>query len=150
MSGSLAITSATTSISMSATLPATYTATDFASLTWIPITEVSNLGVFGGKTTVVKFTPVDTAVVVKRSGSVDYGTISMTLAKHTGADYTALQAAFNARSSVAFKITYPGSMGHDYFSGIVTSLQVNVGSADKILEQTIDIELDNSIIFSAT
>jgi hypothetical protein len=146
MSGSLAITSATTSISVSATLPATYTATDFASLTWIPIAEVSNLGVFGGKSQIIKHIPIDTATVVKRAGSVDYGTISMTLAKHAGADYTALQTAFNSRSSVAFKVTYPGSMGKDYFSGVVTSLQVNVGTADKILEQTIDIELDNSII----
>lgn len=149
MSGSLAISSATTSISISATLPATYTATDFASLTWVPIAEVSNLGVFGGKSTIIKHIPIDTATVVKRAGSVDYGTISMTLAKHTGADYTALQTAFNARTPVAFKVTYPGSMGKNYFSGIVTSLQVNVGTADKILEQTIDIELDNSIIDAA-
>lgn len=146
MSGSSAISSATTSISISATLPATYTATDFASLTWIPITEVSNLGVFGGKTTVIKHIPIDTATVVKRAGSVDYGTISMTLAKHAGTDYTALQTAFNSRASAAFKVTYPGSMGMDFFSGIITSLQVSVGTADKILEQTIDIELDNAII----
>ena len=146
MSGSLAISSATTSISISATLPATYTSTDFASLTWVPITEVSNLGVFGGKSTILKHIPIDTATVVKRAGSVDYGTISMTLAKHDGADYTALQTAFNGRAPAAFKITYPGSMGKDYFTGIVTSLQVNVGTADKILEQTVDIELDNSII----
>jgi hypothetical protein len=146
MSGSLAITSATTSISVSAALPASYDSTGFTALTWIPITEVSNLGVFGGKTTVVKHVPVDTATVVKRAGSVDYGTISMTLAKHSGTDYSALQTAFNSRASVAFKITYPGSMGKDYFTGIVTSLQVNVGQADKILENTIDIELDNSII----
>jgi hypothetical protein len=146
MSGSSAISSATTSISISATLPATYTATDFASLTWIPITEVSNLGVFGGKTTVIKHIPIDTATVVKRAGSVDYGTISMTLAKHAGTDYTALQTAFNSRASAAFKVTYPGSMGVDFFTGIITSLQVSVGTADKILEQTIDIELDNAII----
>lgn len=146
MSGSLAVTSATTSISVSATLPTTYDSTGFTALTWIPIAEVSNLGAFGGKTTVVKHIPVDTAVVAKRAGSVDYGTISMTLAKHTGTDITALQTAFSSRASVAFKVTYPGSMGKDYFSGIITSLQTNVGSADKILESTIDIELDNAIV----
>ena len=146
MSGSLAISSATTSISVSATLPTTYTATDFATLTWVPIAEVSNLGVFGGKSTIMKHIPIDTATVVKRAGSVDYGTISMTLAKHAGADYTALQTAFNSRASVAFKVTYPGSMGKDYFTAIVTSLQVNVGTADKILENTVDLELDNAII----
>jgi hypothetical protein len=146
MSGSSAISSATTSISISTTLPATYDSTGFAALTWIPIAEVSNLGAFGGKTTVIKHIPIDVANVVKRSGSVDYGTISMTLAKHAGTDYTALQAAFNSRASTAFKVTYPGSLGKDYFTAIVTSLQVSVGTADKILENTVDLELDNSIV----
>lgn len=144
--GSLAITSATTSISISSTLPTTYDQTGFSALTWIPVAEVSNLGVFGGKVTVVKHIPIDVANVVKRSGSVDYGNITMTLAKHAGTDYTALQTAFNSRTSAAFKVKYPGALGSDYFTAIVTSLQVNVGTADKILESTIDLELDNAIV----
>jgi hypothetical protein len=146
MSGSLAISAATTSISISTALPATYDATGFAACTWIPIAEVSQLGVFGGKATIIKHIPIDVANVVKRAGSVDYGTISMTLAKHAGTDYTALQSAFASRAPAAFKVQYPGTLGKDYFSGIVTSLQVNVGTADKILENTIDIELDNAIV----
>lgn len=143
---SSAVTSATTSISVSTTLPATYTATDYASLTWIKIAEVTNLGTFGGKTTVVKHIPIDTSVVVKRSGSTDYGTINCQLAKHTGTDTTALQSAFTSRESTAFKVTYPGSMGSDYFTGIVTSMQNVVGTADAILQSTVDIELDSAIV----
>jgi hypothetical protein len=146
MSGSLAITSATTTISVSTSLPATYDSAGYTALTWIPIAEVSNLGTFGGKTTVVKHIPLGTATVVKRSGSVDYGTINMQLAKHSGTDVTALQSAFNSRASTAFKVTYPGSMGSDCFTGIVTSMQVNVGTADAILQSTVDVELDSPIV----
>jgi hypothetical protein len=140
------VTSATTTISISTTLPTTYDSTGFSALTWIPIAEVSQLGVFGGKVSVQKFIPLDTATVIKRAGSVDYGTINMTLAKHTGTDMTALQTAFNGRTSNAFKVTYPATLGSAYFTGIVTGLQTNVGNADQILQTTVDIELDNSVI----
>jgi len=140
------VTSATTTISISTALPATYDTTGFSALTWVPIAEVSQLGVFGGKVSVQKFIPLDTATVIKRAGSVDYGTINMTLAKHTGADMTDLQTAFNGRTSTAFKVTYPSTLGSAYFTGIVTGLQTNVGNADQILQTTVDIELDNSVI----
>lgn len=144
---SSAITSATTKILVSTTLPATYDAAGYAALTWIPIAEVTNLGTFGGKTTVVKHVPIDTATVVKRAGSVDYGTINLQLAKHTGSDITALQTAFTNRTSTAFKVAYPTALAsNDYFTGIVTSMQTNVGTADAILQSTIDIELDSPIV----
>lgn len=148
MSGSTATTSATTTISVCTTLPDTYDTAGYtdAGMTWIPIAEVSNLGTFGGKTTVVKHIPLDTATVVKRAGSVDYGTINLQLAKHSGTDMAALTTAFNTRASTAFKVTYPGSMGKTFFTGIVTSLQTNVGTADAILQSTVDIELDSPTV----
>jgi hypothetical protein len=143
---SSAVTSATTTLSVSTTLPTTYDSTGYSALTFIKIAEVSNLGTFGGKTTVVKHIPIDTSVVVKRAGSVDYGTINVQLAKHTGTDITALQSAFTSRTSTAFKVTYPGALGSDYFTAIVTSMQTNVGTADAILQSTIDLELDSAIV----
>jgi hypothetical protein len=141
------VTSATTQISISTTLPATYTATDFASLTWVPIAAVTSLGTFGGKTSVQKFVVLDTGTVIKRAGSVDYGTINAVLSKHTGADMTALQTAFTSRASTAFKITYPTALGGSaFFTGIVTGIQTNVGNADAIMQTNLDIELDNAVI----
>lgn len=148
---SKATTSATTKLYVSATLPTQYDATTYAALTWIPISEITSLGSFGGKTTVTKHQPIDTGFVVKRAGSVDFGTLSLQLAKHTGADDTALQAAFNDRASQAFKIEYPTALGgHDYFTGIVTSYVTNVGNADQILQSNVDVELDTPVVSSAT
>jgi len=149
MSGSSAITSATTKLYFCATLPATYDQAGYTAvgMTWIPVGEVSSLGTYGGKTSVQKHIPIDTATVVKRAGSVDYGTMSITAARHKGADVTALVAAFNARTSGAFKIVLPTSLGDvDYFTGIVTSYQTNVANADAILQSNIEVELDSAVI----
>lgn len=148
---SKATTSATTKIFISAVLPTTYDATGYGALTWTEIAEVTSLGTFGGKTAVTKHQPVGTGVVVKRAGSIDYGTMTLALAKHTGTDDTAIQAAFNSRASQAFKIEYPTALGgYEYFTGIVTSYQTNIGSVDQILQSNVDIELDTPNIYSAT
>jgi len=144
---SLAQTSATTTLYVSATLPATYDTATFAALTWVKVAEISSIGAYGGKTAVVKHIPVDTATVVKRSGSQDFGTINLTMARHSGADFTALTAAFSDRQPRAFKVALPTALAQtDYFTGIVTSNVTNIGNADKILESQVDIELDNAVL----
>ena len=148
MAGSLAITSATTKLYFSPTLPATFDSSGYTAVTgWVLIGEVSSLGTYGGKTSVQKHIPIDTATVVKRAGSVDYGTMSITAARHKGADITALTTAFAARTSGSFKIVLPTVLGDtDYTTGIVTSMQTNVGNADQILQSNIEVELDSPVI----
>lgn len=148
---SSAITSATTKLYVNANLPANYDAAGFNTLTgWIQVAEISNLGSFGGTTTVVTHIPVDTAVVVKRSGSVNAGQMSMTLARHSGADTTALIAAFNDRIPRSFRVVFPTALGQkDEFTAIVTSIQTNVAGADNILETSITLELDNNVLTSS-
>ena len=146
---SLAQTSATTTLSISSTLPATYDAIGFQNLTWTPIGEISSMGVYGAKTTVVKHIPVDTATVVKRAGSTDSGTMNLSLARHAGTDVTKLIAANNSRASIAVKIAMPSLIGGaDYFTAIVTSYQTSVGTADQILMSSVDLEIDNAIIYT--
>lgn len=148
MAVSKAVTSATTKLSVAPTLPTTYNETGFEAVTgWIDISEISNLGTFGGTTSVVTHTPVDTATVVKRSGSVNYGQMSMTLARHSGTDTDELIEAFNDRLPRSFKVTLPAALGQvDFFTGIITSIQTNVAGADNILETNITIELDAAVI----
>lgn len=152
MSGSTAITSATTKFYIGSTLPATYDVAGYtaAGITWTAVAEITNLGTFGGKSAIIKHIPLDTATVVKRAGSVDYGTINVQLAKHSGADMTALNTAFTTRASTSFKVTYPGTLGSDYFTGICAGIQTVVGTADAILNSTVDIELDSAVVSSAT
>jgi hypothetical protein len=148
MSGSLATTSATTKLYISPTLPATFDSAGYTAVTgWILIGEISSLGTYGGKTSVQKHIPIDTATVVKRAGSVDYGTMSITAARHVGTDITALKTAFTSRASSSFKVVLPTALGDtDYFTGIVTSMQTNAGNADQILQSNIEVELDSPVI----
>lgn len=147
MAGSLAITSATTKLYVSAALPATYDATGFAALTWIEVGEISSLGQYGGQTTVVTHIPISSAIVAKRGGSQNFGQMSMTLARHKGNDSDELQDAFDDRAPRAFKVALPAALGDiDYFTAICTSVQTNVGNADQILESMVTLELDDRVI----
>lgn len=144
----MAITSATTSLAINSALPTTYTESGFSALTgWVVIPEISSLGTYGGQTSVVNFTPVDTGVVVKRSGSVNYGSMQLTMARNGGTAEADLIEAFNDRLPRSFRVALPAALGEeDYFTGVVTSVQTNVQGADNILEMSVTIELDNKTI----
>lgn len=147
MATSAALTSATTTVYVGTTYPATLDAAGYGAVTWVKIGEVSSVGTLGGKTNVIKHIPIDTGVVVKRGGSQDFGTLSLQLARHTGSDITAVNSAFSNRTSTAFKVVYPTSLGQtDYFTGIVTAAETNVGNADQILGYNVTVEIDNPIL----
>lgn len=144
---SSALTSATTSVYIGTTFPTTLDAAGYGAVTWLKIGEISSVGTLGGKTNVIKHIPVDTGVVVKRGGSQDFGTLNLQLARHAGADITALNSAFKSRASTAFKIAYPTALGQtDYFTAIVAGTQTNVGNADQILGYAVDLEIDSEIV----
>jgi hypothetical protein len=131
---SAAITSATTVLYVSNGQPGSYTTGGFAALSWTEVGELSDIGNLGGTTNVVKHMPIKTGAVVKRSGSTDYGTLNLKGAKASDAGQTILQTAFDARSSISFKIVYPSALGTtNYFTGIVASTITSVGNSDQIL-----------------
>lgn len=147
MTASTAITSATTKLYACASQPATFDSAGYSALSWTLISEVTSLGSLGGKVAVVKHMPIDTAVVVKRAGSVDYGTLAVTGARHTGSDITILQNAFASRSSISFKVVYPTALNQtDAFTAIVTDVVTNVGTTDQILGLNTTLEVDSTII----
>jgi hypothetical protein len=144
---SLAITSATTSFYIGATKPTTYDGAGFAAVTWTKVGEISNFGTLGGQTNIVTHIPVDTSAVVKRTGSVDYGTMDLQGARTTDAGLTALRSFFTSRASTAFKVVYPTALGQvDYFTGVVASNQTNVANADSILGFSVQVAIDNEIL----
>ena len=96
MAGSKAMTSAGTTIGISAALPATYTQAAFAALAFTEIGEVSDLGEFGREYNIVKFNPLKDRRTVKRKGSFDDGTVQVQLAKAaTDAGQILLKSAVN-------------------------------------------------------
>lgn len=148
MSGNkTAITSATTSASISTVLPATYDVTTFTALTWLPIGLVSDMGAVGGTMKTNTHIPVDTGIETKIPGSVSYGTMTMKIARHAGAEIDALRSAFTNRTQVAVKVQYPTAMGEiDFFSAYVTSMPTNIGNADSIIDMTVNFDLTNAVL----
>jgi hypothetical protein len=144
---SLALTSASTRVYIAVgQTPATYDASGFNALTWTEIPEVTNIGPLGGTTNVVTHTPL-TGVVVKRAGSVDYGTLEITGARTTSAALDDVRTAFASRLSTPFKIVYPTVLGEtDFATGIVTSAVTDVAGADNILGFKFGYAIDNEII----
>ena len=143
---SKAMTSAGTTISISAALPATYNDTGFAALTFTEVGEVSDLGEFGREYNVVKFNPLKDRRTVKRKGSFDDGTVQVQLAKAaTDAGQVILKTATNSDASHSIKIVLQDGTIF-YFTAQVSSSTVNVGNVDQITSSTFKLEIDNDII----
>jgi len=144
---SLALTSAGTKLFVSNAQPASYTTGGFNALTWTEVGELSNIGDLGGTTTIVSHIPINTAVQVRRAGSIDPGTLNLQGARCTDAGQAILKTAFTNRNSISFRIVYPTALGvTEHFTGIVTSNVTNVGNADQILGYTAGVSIDNEII----
>ena len=143
---SKAMTSAGTTIGISAALPATYDQTAFTALTYTEIGEVSDLGEFGREYNIVKFNPLKDRRTVKRKGSFDDGTVQVQLAKAaTDAGQILLKSAVNSDASHSVKIVLQDGTTF-YFTAQVSSSTVNVGNVDQITSSTFKLEIDNDII----
>lgn len=146
MAGSKAMTSAGTTIEISAALPATYDKTAFAALAYTEIGEVSDLGEFGREYNIVKFNPLKDRRTVKRKGSFDDGTVQVQLAKAAkDAGQILLKTAVNSDASHSVKIVLQDGTTF-YFTAQVSSSTVNVGNVDQITSSTFKLEIDNDII----
>ena len=140
------MTSAGTTIGISAVLPATYNQAAFAALTYTEIGEVSDLGEFGREYNIVKFNPLKDRRTVKRKGSFDDGTVQVQLAKAaTDAGQILLKSAVNSDASHSVKIVLQDGTTF-YFTAQVSSSTVNVGNVDQITSSTFKLEIDNDII----
>lgn len=145
---SKAMTSAGTSISISATLPTTYDAAGFAAapVAFVEIGEVSDLGEFGREYNVVKFNPLKSRRTIKRKGSYDDGTVQVQLARAaTDAGQVILRSAANSDASHSVKIVLQDGTKF-YFTAQVSSSTTNIGNVDQITSSTIKLEIDNDII----
>lgn len=141
---------------VSAAPPATFDAAGYAAVTWILVGQVEDFGSHGLTRTVQKITPVDTAVVVKRLGSKDYGVMNLKIGNVSAdAGQVILRAASESGLPISWKITYPlaGGITSELHNGTgpVASF-VNVDSTvDAIQTVTCTIELDRKpFIVAAT
>ncbi len=128
------------------TLPATYDVTGFAALTYVPVSEVIDLGTIGKVYTVTKFAPLGSRSVVKRKGSYDNGTMAIKAGySPTDAGQIAVQSARDSDTSSSYKlVTQSGSIY--YFTAQTSGTPIGIGTVDQITTFDFTLDLDNDII----
>lgn len=144
------VSSVGTVVSVSTTAPATYDAAGFGALTFSPCGELAELPSFGAEAALATHTPLATGIVAKRRGSLNYGSVALTMAvSDTDTGQTVLQdaaeAAAGADALVSVKVLLVNGE-IQYFTAQVMSYKVNVGNADAITMAEVTLEIDNSII----
>jgi len=144
------VSSVGTVVSVSTSAPATYDSTGFSALTWATCGELAELPSFGAEAALATHTPLATGIVAKRRGSLNYGSVALTMAvSEDDAGQTILQdaaeAAAGADALVSVKVVLVNGE-IQYFTSQVMSYKVNVGNADAITMAEVTLEIDNSII----
>ncbi len=143
---SSAFTSAGTTIGIVSGDPSSYDATGFEALTFDLIGEVTDLGEFGREYSLVTHNPLGDRQTVKRKGSYNDGSISMTVARTPDdAGQTTLQAALDSDDNYSFNVTLQDGT-ELYFSAQVMSYTANVGTVDQITTASVTIEITDEII----
>ena|SRR5437764_9494295 len=127
-------------------LNTTYDAPTFATGTYVPVAEVTDLGSFGKKYNKVAFNPLGSRITVKRKGSYDSGSMTVKLGQSiTDPGQTKMIAASNSDNSYAFKVVLQSGTTY-YFTGQVLSWQIDISTVDTITGATVDLEIDNDIV----
>lgn len=144
------VSSVGTIVSVSASAPATYDATGFAALTWSACGELADLPAFGAEAALATHTPLKTGIVAKRRGSLNYGSVTLTMAlSEVDAGQGILQtkgsAAAGQSASVSVKVALVNG-DIQYFTAQVMSFKTNVGNADAITMAEVTLEIDNSVV----
>ena len=144
------VSSVGTVVSVSANSPATYDSAGFAALSWSPCGELAELPAFGAEAALATHTPLATGIVAKRRGSLNYGSVALTMAmSDTDTGQTVLQDAAEAGAGQDAQVSVKVELVNgeiQYFTAQVMSYRTNVGNADAITMAEVTLEIDNSIV----
>jgi hypothetical protein len=130
-------------LSISATLPATYDAAGYGAttITYTAIGQVETYGSHGVTANITTFTPVDTAIVTKIKGHKDYGTMTMTLGSiPTDAGQVIVLAASESNNHYSAKLAYPDGEIH-YLDVLVSKYEYQDGSVDDVSKVAFDFAI---------
>lgn len=136
-------------ISLSATLPATYDAAGYGAtgMTYTELSEVEDHGSHGMRANIVTFTNVKSAVVQKIKGAKDYGTKTLTLGYVPGNAGQALAlTASESQNRYSAKITYPVGNGEataeiHYLDVLVGAAEYQEGNVDNVRRLAVDLAI---------
>jgi hypothetical protein len=137
-----AITSAGSTLGISATLPGSFDATGFNAVTHTLIGEIVSIdGDIGRVYNGVTHNPLASRATVKKKGSYNSGSATIQLAiDNDDAGQVIAKAALNSDANYSFKLTLQNG-DIIYFQGMVMSFPISVGGVDAITSGTITVEI---------
>ena len=135
-----------TTISVSASLPATFDGAGYAALTFSAIGQVTDWTPGGQVYNVVTSNPIAQRSTDKYKGTFNNGADSITVNRDDDdAGQVIIQAALVDDADYSFEVTYQdGTI--DYFTGKVVSFDTVAGGADSIVQKTISLERTRSTV----
>jgi hypothetical protein len=136
-------------LSISASLPATYDATGYGAtaMTYTEIGQVENFGNHGENAQVSNFVPVKTGVVFKHKGSRDYGKMSVMFGDvPADAGQVICETASGSQAHYSLKIVYPLGDGEatnakHYLDVIVTKAETQDGDVNAVRKYGVDFDI---------
>ena len=135
-----------TTISVSASLPATFDAAGYGALTFTAVGQVTDWTAGGQVYNVVTSNPIAQRSTDKYKGTFNNGTDSITVNRDDDdAGQVIILAALTDDADYAFEVTYQDST-IDYFTGKVVSFDTVAGGADSIVQKTIQLERTRSTV----
>jgi hypothetical protein len=142
----LAFSSAGSTLSISAGVPATYDAIGFGALTYTVVKEVTEIGTLGKTFGLITHTPVNDPVTYKIKGISNSGTLAVKGARVTSdPGQTIFIAASDSYAPYSIKITLADSTNL-YVQGLVMGYQTAVGGAGQITGFDANVELSGNIV----
>jgi len=135
-----------TTISVSASLPATFDNTGYAALTYSAIGQVTDWTPGGQVYNVTTSNPIAQRSTDKYKGTFNNGADTITVNRDDDdAGQVIIQAALIDDADYSFEVTYQdGTI--DYFTGKVVSFDTVAGGADSIVQKTIQLERTRSTV----
>jgi len=135
-----------TTISVSASLPATYDAAGYGALTFTAVGQVTDWTAGGQVYNIVTSNPIAQRSTDKYKGTFNNGADTITVNRDDDdAGQLIILAALTDDADYAFEVTYQDST-IDYFTGKVVSFDTVAGGADSIVQKTIQLERTRSTV----
>jgi hypothetical protein len=122
-------------------------AADFASVTWVRVSDWTNMGAIGDSAALISTDVIDRGRTVKQKGTFNSGSMQNTFAVNADdAGQLAIIAASQSPNNYPFKIEFDdapqgGTPTEKYFIGIVMSAQEQGGGANtaRLLSATVEV-----------
>lgn len=139
-------TSAGTVLSTSRDIPVAYNKNEMRQLNWHEIGEVVDIGEFGREFSLVSHNPITSKKTVKRKGSRDEGSLTISFAKSPGDEgQSIIKEGLILDRYYPFKIELPDRTTQ-YFLALITSVQDVYGDVNSIASGNIVVGISRDIL----